>query len=262
MTMELITSNQNAHYKLAHKLAQSRRERAKTGLMLLDGVHLLAAWLDAGHAVDTVLVSVAGQFKIEITRLLQRLELQQCKRWQLSDALFESISDMPSASGILALVKVPDVPSAQQSGFCLLLDGVQDPGNVGAILRTAYAAGVQQVWLSSACSDIWSPKVLRAGMGAQMVLPCIENADLPQLARQFRGKIAATLLDSNARDLYDCDLRGDLAFVMGSEGQGISPEMAALAQIKILIPMQAGIESLNVGHASAICLYEAMRQNR
>ncbi|WP_157314694.1 RNA methyltransferase [Chitinibacter sp. GC72] len=260
--METITSLQNPQYKLALKLSQSRRERSKSGLTLLDGAHLLAAWLDAGQALQTVFVTAAGAQKPEIATLLARCESQGMKCLMLADALFESLSELPSHSGILALVAIPAPQVPRHDGLCLLLDGVQDPGNVGAILRTAHAAGVDQVWLSAACADIWSPKVLRAGMGAQVVLPCIENVDLPALAQQFCGKIAASLLDEAAQDLYVSDLRGDLALVMGSEGLGVSAQMAQLADTKILIPMQAGIESLNVGHAAAICLYEIVRQRR
>ncbi|QLG87876.1 RNA methyltransferase [Chitinibacter bivalviorum] len=256
---EIISSSSNPQYKLAFKISQTKRERTKQGLALLDGVHLVRAWLDAGREIETVLFTEAGAEKSEIEHLLQQI---QAKTLCISEALFSTLSELPSATGLLAIVKIPTPPAAKVDGFCLLLDGVQDPGNVGAILRTAFAAGVQQVWLSAQCADIWSPKVLRAGMGAQVVLPCIENADLVSLAQSFKGQVVASLLDEAASDLYQTDLRGDIAFVMGSEGQGVSPEMAAMAKTKVLIPMQAGIESLNVGHASAIALYEVMRQNR
>ncbi|QLI80074.1 RNA methyltransferase [Chitinibacter fontanus] len=256
--METITSQQNPHFKLALKLSQSKRERNKSGLTLLDGSHLILAWLDAGRAIQTLLLTERGTQKPEIATILARTN---AKKLILSDELFEALSELPSATGILAQVQIPHPPVPQLHGRCLLLDGVQDPGNVGAILRTAYAAGVEQVWLSAACPDIWSPKVLRAGMGAQVVLPCIENADLLQLAAQYSGKIIATLLDQNAIDLYASDLRGDVALVVGSEGQGVSTELAAMCSLKVLIPMQLGIESLNVGHAAAICLYEIYRQN-
>lgn len=256
--MEIITSQQNPQFKLALKLGQSKRERNKSGLTLLDGSHLILAWLDAGHEVQTLFLSERGIQKAEIASILARTN---AKKLILSDDLFEALSELPSATGILAQVQMPPAVVPQLFGRVLLLDGLQDPGNVGAILRTAYAARVEQVWLSAACADIWSPKVLRAGMGAQMVLPCVENADLVQLAQQYSGKMIATLLDPNAVDLYASDLHGDVALVVGSEGQGVSAELAALCDLKVLIPMQAGIESLNVGHAAAICLYEIYRQN-
>jgi TrmH family RNA methyltransferase len=255
--MEIITSAQNAIFKQALKLLQNRRERMKTQQTLLDGSHLLAAWLDAGRVLERVFVSEVGATRAEVQLLLSRID---CPVTYLSAALFAQLTDLPSASGVLALVAIPPAARPKSSGFVLLLDGVQDPGNVGAILRTAQAAGVEQVVLSSQCADVWSPKVLRAGMGAQAVLPLLEHADLIEFAEQFDGTIAATLLDG-AVDLYVAKLQGSLALVLGSEGLGVTAALAEKATLRLKIPMAEGIESLNVGHAAAICLYEIKRQN-
>ena len=255
--MELISSAQNAVFKHVHKLVRTRRERVKTQQTLLDGTHLLAAWLDADRAVLRIFVSEQGLARQEVQQLLAR---SMAPVVQLSAPLFAELSELPSASGILALVEIPAAVPAIKSGFILALDGVQDPGNVGAILRTAQAAGVDQVWLSAECADIWSPKVLRAGMGAQTVLTMIDHADLPRLLAQFDGAIAATTLDG-AVDLYSAPLQGALALVLGSEGAGVSVAVLNMATVKVKIPMMDGIESLNVGHAAAICLYEVRRQN-
>lgn len=255
--MEIITSAQNAIFKQALKLLQNRRERIKTQQTVLDGSHLLAAWLDAGRLLERVFVSETGAVRVEVQQLLSRID---CPVTYLATALFAQLTDLPSASGVLALVAIPPAALPKSSGFVLLLDGVQDPGNVGAILRTAQAAGVAQVVLSSQCADVWSPKVLRAGMGAQAVLPLLEHADLNEFAEQFDGPIAVTLLDG-AVDLYAAQLRGSLALVLGSEGLGVSAALAKKATLRLKIPMADGIESLNVGHAAAICLYEIKRQN-
>lgn len=255
-SMEIITSAQNAGFKQALKLIQNRRERAKQQQTLLDGSHLLAAWLDAGHLVSRLYVSETGATRAEVQQLLLRCD---CPVTYLSAGLFSQLTDLPSASGVLALVPIPESSLPKQSGFVLLLDGVQDPGNVGAILRTAQAAGVEQVLLSPQCADVWSPKVLRAGMGAQAVLPISENVNLIEFVDRFAGQIAATILDG-ATDLYAARLCGSLALVLGSEGAGVSTELAAKATLRIKIQMAIGIESLNVGHAAAICLYEIKRQ--
>jgi TrmH family RNA methyltransferase len=255
--MEIITSAQNAIFKQALKLLQNRRERIKTQQTILDGAHLLSAWLDANRTLERVFISEVGVARVEIQVLLKRID---CPVTYLSTALFAQLTDLPSASGVLALVAIPPAVMPQLSGFVLLLDGVQDPGNVGAILRTAQAAGVEQVVLSAQCADVWSPKVLRAGMGAQAVLPLLEHADLSWFVEQFKGQIAATLLDG-AVDLYATKLQGSLALVLGSEGLGISAALAEKATLRLKIPMANGIESLNVGHAAAICLYEIKRQN-
>nr|WP_245747768.1 RNA methyltransferase [Formivibrio citricus] len=240
------------------KLAENRRERLKTGQTLLDGAHLLSAWLDAGRAVQKVFLTQEGLADPEICGLLARTAAQQVL---LDTALFAQLTELPSPSGVLALVEIPESGKPRGDGFCLLLDGVQDPGNVGSMLRTAVAAGVDQVLLSSGCADVWSPKTLRAGMGAQAVLDIVERADLSGFADRFQGRIATTLLDGST-DLYATDLTGSLALVFGAEGAGVSPEMAAKANVRLRIPMAAGIESLNVAAAAAICLYERVRQTR
>jgi TrmH family RNA methyltransferase len=254
--MEIITSTQNASFKQALKLIQNRRERIKSKQTLLDGSHLLAAWLDAGHHIVRLFVSENGAHRDEIKHLLLRAK---CPVTYLSMALYAQLSELTTASGVLAMVDIPESNSPKLNGFVLLLDGVQDPGNVGAILRTAQAAGVEQVLLSPECADVWSPKVLRAGMGAQVVMSIVENADLIQFADDFEGEIAVTILDG-AVDLYAAKFAGSLALVLGSEGAGVSAALAAKAKLRIKIPMADGIESLNVGHAAAICLYEVKRQ--
>lgn len=254
--MEIIQSSHNSFFKDMRKLAEQRRERLKTGLALLDGPHLLAAWLDAGRVVERLLVTQAGLGNPEVASLVASAAAPLSV---FDDRLFAELSELPSLQGVLALVRIPQEASPRRIGFCLLLDGVQDPGNVGSILRTAVAAGVDQVLLSSGCADVWSPKTLRAGMGAQAVLSLVERADLLQFAREFDGPLAVTMLDG-ATDLYQTDLRGNLALAMGSEGAGVSPELAGFASIRLKIPMAEGIESLNVGAAAAICLYERVRQ--
>lgn len=254
--MDVLHSTQNPLFKLLHKLATLRRERLKSRQTLLDGPHLLASALDAGWSIERLVVTGAGFANPEIVALRARTPAPLNV---LSDELYTALSELPSPSGVLAMVSIPEPKSVRQDGLCLLLDGVQDPGNVGAILRTAAAAGVQQVLLSPGCADIWSPKVLRAGMGAQFVLDLVERADLLAFADRFEGRIAATLLDG-AVDLYAADLSGPLALVVGAEGSGVSAELAARAGLRLRIPMVTGIESLNVGAAAAICLYERVRQ--
>ncbi|XZG69152.1 TrmH family RNA methyltransferase [Chitinibacteraceae bacterium HSL-7] len=255
--MERITSQQNALYKHLVKLVTQRRERAKSAEALLDGAHLLAAALDAGITPQRIFVNAKGCDDAEIAALLARTEAPV---QQLDDALFAALTELPSPSGVLALIAIPEAVEPLQSGGVLVLDGVQDPGNVGTLLRTAAAAGMAQVWLSPACADIWSPKVLRAGMGAQFVLPVIEKVDLPQALSAFSGDVAVTLLDDQARSVFECDLSGSLALVLGSEGQGVTAEVLRCATLKVFIPMHAGIESLNVGAAAAVCLFERLRQ--
>ena len=136
---------------------------------------------------------------------------------------------------------------------------VQDPGNVGAILRTAAAAGVGQALLGPGCAAAWSPKVLRAGQGAHFALAIHEDADLGAFMADYRGTTAVTCLDG-ATPLYAATWNGPLAWVFGAEGQGVRRELIDAAGLRIRIPMPGAVESLNVGAAAAICLFESVRR--
>jgi TrmH family RNA methyltransferase len=145
------------------------------------------------------------------------------------------------------------------SRFALLLEDIQDPGNLGSMLRSAAAAGCDAVFLSTGCADAWSPKVLRAAMGGHFVLNIHERQDLPGVANAFPGTLLAASLQAK-RSLYDCDLRGNIAFLVGNEGAGLSAGLLDMATQTVAIPMPGKIESLNAAAATAICLFEAVRQ--
>jgi len=255
--MDIITSRQNALIKRCIKLHESRRERSKQAMTLLDGEHLIEAATAAGEPLERLLVSQTRAARGDYAALLEKHAPIVSI---IDDGLFGEMSDLESSTGLLGLWPIPASPAAIASGFVLALDGVQDPGNVGAILRTASAVGVDQVWLGMGSADPWSPKVLRAGMGAQFVVPVVERLPLSAALTAFAGQIVVTSLEGSV-PLYEADLQGDLAMVLGSEGQGVSDEVLAAATLRIRIPMQPGIESLNVGAAAAVCLYERYRQS-
>ena len=142
---------------------------------------------------------------------------------------------------------------------CIMLEDLQDPGNLGSILRSAAAAGVRHVLLSRNAVHAWSPRVLRAGMGAHFLLHIHEQVDLNAAARAFKGTVIATT--GNApRSLYDVDLRGKVALMFGNEGGGLTPALKAAATMEVSIPMPGKTESLNVAAAAAVCLFERVRQ--
>ncbi|MDI1300550.1 MAG: RNA methyltransferase [bacterium] len=254
--MEIIRSRQNPLIKQLIKLAESRRERQKQHQTVLIGTHLVESALHAGWALEKLLVCEGEEQRDEIATLLQS---RAAPTLMLERALFAEIEQTPSTTGLLALVAIPVTPAISRKGFCLLLEGVQDPGNVGSILRTAAAAGVDQVWLTSGCADVWSPKVLRAGMGAHFLLPLIEHINLQDALAEFSGNIAVTTLEA-ANSLYAADLRGDLVLALGSEGGGVSDSLLHQATQRLQIPMRQEVESLNVAAAAAICLFERVRQ--
>jgi TrmH family RNA methyltransferase len=197
---------------------------------------------------------------------MQQTEIQaflaQINKWPIvtvADSLFAEISPVDTPTGILALIAIAPVASAVDNDFVLLLEDIQDPGNLGAVLRSAAAAGVTTVYLSTACADVWSPKVLRGGMGAHFVLAIVERADLLQVAAQFPGKSLATVPDAG-QSIYMLDLTGRVALLVGNEGAGLSSGLQALASECVHIPMRAGVESLNVAAATTVCLFERVRQ--
>jgi RNA methyltransferase, TrmH family len=256
--MKLIQSRDNPFFKELIKLTGSARQRNKTDQTLLDGAHLLSAYLDSGNQPSHILLNAAALQDDEIVGLLDCLK--DVPVTQLDDKLFAELSELKTPTGILALIDIPQ-PSVTQSRFALLLEDIQDPGNLGSMLRSAAAAGCDAVFLSQGCADAWSPRVLRAAMGGHFALHIYERQDLPGVAKAFSGMLLATSLEA-VHSLYDCDLRGNAAFLIGNEGAGLSADMLILATHKISIPMPGKIESLNAAAAAAICLFEAVRQRQ
>jgi len=257
--MRRIASRDNPLYRECLDLASSARERRKRGLVLLEGVHLCEAWLQARGAPRTALVSEAALGHPEVVRILARLDRDPVV---LADPLFRTLSAVEHGVGIAFVVEAPQaaLPDAIQED-AVFLDRLQDPGNVGTILRTCAAVGVRCVLAAPGTVDCWSPKVLRAGMGAHFHLRIHESVDWSELAPRLRVTVRATTA-VGAVDLYEADLRAPGLWVLGREGQGVDPVLLAAAGTRVAIPQDPAVESLNVGVAAAVCLYEQMRQRR
>ena len=253
-----IASRDNALYKRLARLASSSRARREQGAALLDGPHLVATFRASGGTAETLVASESGYARPEIRTLYDGTPARA--RVLLADRLFDALAQVVSPTGILAVVRTPAEsapPSALET--CLLLEGIQDPGNLGSILRTAVAAGVRQLFLAPGCVFAWSPKVLRAGQGAHFGLSIHEQVPLAALVTRFPGTVVAT--DPHAaQTLFDLDLSGQVAWVFGAEGSGVSPALAAAATVRVRIPMPGASESLNVAAAAAVCLFEQVRQ--
>lgn len=251
----IIRSRDNALFKSLRRLATAGRERRKCGQTLLDGAHLLKAWeLSRGRA-ELVAVSEHGLQQAEIVDVLAGREVTV-----FADALFRELAPVDTPSGILARVAIP-VPLAppDRASDTVVLDGVQDPGNLGTLIRTAAAAGFAQVVLSADCAAPWSPRALRAGQGGHFALAVHEQIDLPRFLEGYLGTVAATCLD-DAASLYEIPLGRQVAWVFGAEGSGIRPEVLAQARLRVRIPMPGQVESLNVAAAAAVCLFETVRR--
>lgn len=255
--MKLIQSRDNAFFKALKRLAESGRERRKTGKTLLDGVHLVEAYEAAFGPVKTLIVAESALAGGEVARFVEGRDAVV-----LADALMRELGLVDTPSGLLAVAAMPNsIAAVDLEKEAILLDGVQDPGNVGTLLRTAAAAGIKQALLAPGCAAAWSPKVLRAGQGAHFALAIHEDADLAGFMAAYRGTTAVTCLDGST-SLYEADWQGPLAWVFGAEGQGVSPALIAAAPLRIRIPMPGAVESLNVAAAAAICLFEAVRRKQ
>ena len=258
--MKHITSRDNSLYKELKFLATSSQARRKAGRTLLDGVHLCEAFLQ--HVGMPVLCVVSDAFLShpEVNVLVERCEAGNVQCIALPDSLYQALSQVENGIGLLFVV---DTPSAQMPDglrySAVLLDNLQDPGNLGSILRSAAAAGVEYVFCSPGTAFAWSPKVLRAGMGAHFILKIFENADLASLVQKARIPVLATSSHAEKR-LYDVNLAQPVAWLFGHEGQGVSEELLAMATHQVTIPHLGSVESLNVAASAAVCLFEQVRQ--
>lgn len=260
--MKTITSRDNAQYKDLVKLAGSAQARRKSGRTLLDGVHLCQSYLQLRGAPEQCVVSETALHNPEVMDIVGGLEAQHAHVLALPDALYNAISQVEHGVGVMFLIPTPDravIGPLQVSA--VLLDGVQDPGNVGSILRSAAAAGITQVYCSAGTAFCWSPKVLRAAMGAHFVLDIFENVDLPALVSNSQVVSLATSGYATQR-LYDVNLRQPVAWLFGHEGQGVAHDLLALASHQVVIPHAGQVESLNVAACAAVCFFEQLRQNQ
>ncbi|MES2637460.1 MAG: RNA methyltransferase, partial [Pseudomonadota bacterium] len=217
MSFKHITSRDNPIFKYLKKLADYARERRQEGKTVLDGVHLIEAYLQVFGEPELIIIP-EGKSTLEASNLMQQLE--HVNTIMFPTLMFAELTPVASSTGILAIVKTPVLEAPEHPQFVLMLEDIQDPGNLGSMLRTAAAAGVQAVYLSKGCTDAWSPKALRGGQGAQFVLPIIEGVDLSAQLQNFDGNSYATTMDGES--LYSQDLSQTCAFVIGNEGAGLT----------------------------------------
>jgi len=273
MNFDLITSKENPLFKEIRLLqatgAKGQKARLVSGHALLEGIHLIQTWV-GDPALKILLTSEQGLKNTEITEAVYA-HIEICpdtKVFQLDGTLWDLMSDLvnaPHIAGLLNLPKsclIPPQSISTLDGDVLILDRVQDAGNVGSILRTAAAAGFTKVLALSGCAHLWSSKVLRAGMGAHRLLDLYEGWSTQQMLSAVTAPMLAATADADS-DLYQLknDLQHSVAWVMGSEGQGVSEEILAHAK-NVSIPIDPRVESLNVATAAAICLFETIRVRR
>ena len=249
--MKRIISPDNSTFKSLKRLASFSRERRKQGKCLLEGWHLLESYRSRYGAPELVLLTErAASFK--------KNALLDSNTVLISERLFGELSQVTTPVGVLAVINTPQPANHKPGNFCLLLEGIQDPGNLGTILRTAASVGCKQIYLSQDSVFAWSPKTLRAGQGAHFFLDIFEGIDLASFIKNYHGRVLAAVA-TGGQSLFEVDLSGAVALLIGNEGAGLSTELLNTIQEKITIPMPGAALSLNAAVAAALCLYEKLR---
>jgi TrmH family RNA methyltransferase len=254
---DVITSRDNPVFKRLKKLAETSRERREARMTLLDGEHLIEAYLDAGGQPHTLLC--AESCAEEIWRPLA-VRCESSKVVSIADSLFAELSPVESPTGVLAEAAWIEATVPKDAvPLVLLLEDIQDPGNLGSLLRSATAAGATLAVLSKGCADAWSPKAMRGGQGAQFVLPMLLRADLAGWIQSADMPVWALALGGE-KSVFEINLKSPAGLLVGNEGAGLSHDVLNLAAGKVAIPMPGKVESLNAAAAAAIALFEAVRQ--
>ena len=257
--MAAITSRKNKLVQRWRDLTLEGGARRKERAALLEGPHLVTAALNAGVPVRCLILSESGGAKAEHASILRHYGKAPTL---VSDAVFDSISDTRSPAGIAAEIELPKPkPDLAASAGCIFLESVQDPGNVGGILRSAAAFGIADAVLGQGCADPWSPKALRAAMGAHFSMRIADDADLEKAVGRFGGTLVCTA-PREGIPIGRAELPARIGWIFGTEGKGVTRSLAARAALKVTIPMAGLAESLNVGAAAAICFYEASRRSK
>lgn len=262
----VIRSRENPLVKRIVRLSEHGRFRRDERTGLAEGWHLIRALLEAPRfgreALEAVVISEAAlthREAIEMQGMLNGVPIH------VVDArVFERFGEREGPNAAIGLFALPLPPAPAhvvgQGGLQLWLDAVQDPGNVGTLIRTAAAAGARAVVLGAGCADGWSPRVLRAGMGGHFVLDVVQTPLDAQIFSSFPGQVLA--MDSKGGEsLYAARFDRNAAFLLGNEGAGLSAEVTALAGSRVSIPMAGGVESLNVAAAGAVICFEILRRN-
>jgi TrmH family RNA methyltransferase len=232
--------------------------------MLLDGWHLLSEAAAAQVRVDTI--AICGPPTANEHLIVDRLRRDGARVVEVSGAVLNAMSPVNSPTGVVASARIPATPSSSvvtpEPALVLAAAGLQDPGNAGAIIRSAAAAGATGVVLDELSADPWGWKALRASMGSTFHVPVVRSRALSGLINEWRrsGIQIAASVPRDGVSMYDVDFTKPTAILLGSEGSGLPADVTAAADTRVSIPMHGAIESLNAAVAAALLLYEARRQ--
>ncbi|ENV34491.1 TrmH family RNA methyltransferase [Acinetobacter gerneri] len=251
-----LESKDNPKIKHLRGLIEQNNYRKKQGQTVLEGTHLCLSWLQENRKINSIFTT---EHALEHTDFDEITAQYTGMIFVISESLYKDLSTLGTTLACLAIV---DIPSSSQAldfkSDTLILENIQDPGNVGTLLRSAAAAGIEQIICTKGSASLWSPRVLRAGMGAHFSLQCFENIVLEDVLPRFQIPVYVTS-SHNSNSLYSKDLKKACVWVLGNEGQGVS-EYALQHAEAVSIPQPGGQESLNVAIAGSVCFFEMVRQ--
>jgi len=254
----MITSNQNSKIKLVRALLGRAKERREANAFVVEGVRLVEEAVKGDWRFETVLYdeSLSERGKSQVSSLKSKgVDIEE-----ISTDLMKSLSETETPQGILAILQFSEVPINNSLNFVLIPDQIRDPGNLGTLLRTAAATGVQAILLPPETTDAFAPKVVRAGMGAHFRLP-IREMKWEEIREQTKG-MQVFLADMDGKSCWETDHSKPLALIVGGEADGASDEARKLSTQKISIPMAGNVESLNAGVAGSVLMFEVVRQRK
>lgn len=255
----MITSIHNPKIQLVRSLLRRPKERREARAFVAEGVRLVEEALSAKWPFRFVLYG--ENLSTRGNELIKKLKTERVELEQVADTLLNSISATEASQGILAVLDDHLLPSPQPLSFALILDSIRDPGNLGTLLRTAAAAGVQAVFLPPESTDAFAPKVVRAGMGAHFRLPILSLTWDGIRSRTHELKIYLAEMEG-AVSCWEVDFSTPLALIIGGEAEGASQAAREMANQQVYIPMPGETESLNASVAGGVLIFEIVRQRK
>ncbi|HHV29411.1 23S rRNA (guanosine(2251)-2'-O)-methyltransferase RlmB [Acetivibrio mesophilus] len=263
--MNYISSAQNPVIREVKALKQ-KKYREEKGMFFIEGIRFVEEALKEGVQIHKILVSDKLADTTSGSEILEKVNNGGYSVFELPHKLFVEVSDTQNPQGILAVLDIKDYNIEDiwdNKNFFIILDSIQDPGNMGTIIRTADAAGATGVIVSKGCVDVYNPKVLRSTMGSVFHVPICLSEDIFKVmdSMKKRGvKICASHLEGNC-DYFELGYKKDIAIIIGNEANGISEEVKNYADVLVRIPMPGRAESLNASVAAGILMYEVLRKN-
>jgi len=265
---EVITSSQNKFIKMAASLKE-KKFRDDLGLFIIEGVRLVEEAAQANWQVEMCIYITEAKEDKRVQEVLLLLHSKNCRILEVSSAIYGRITEVNQPQGIMAIMKkreyrLADSIADVEKPFFVVLDEVQDPGNVGTIIRTAVAAGCTGIILTKGCADIFAAKVVRASMGSLFHIPIFEGLSQEEVVNyleKYDIGIMTTSLESSTI-YFQVDFNQPVAVVFGNEGNGVGRKLLEKSKERLYIPLLGNVESLNVAASAAIILYEAVRQRQ